>query len=251
MAGIFGILESSAMQWYQDVAPTQGFLFHRHIYSLCRTVTQRRWHQTKLSKPIKKGKKNGVILKNSCVPRHRTVGLPKISSTRKWGRSQLTLIGLSFSRWNSELLRAYRLRRLVDDLSSSGERSWRSKKHQKRTIPLQFRRAARVVRMLRVFRRTWQRTAASGNRGDTPARHAGCWVRAERRACWCNACRRLRRSSNSGTRLEGATKGTKMTKTSAKGKDEKTEQVEFYNNKTILDARICLLSWGLNRSNWT
>jgi hypothetical protein len=34
MTGIFGILESSAMQWYQDVAPTQEFCFHRHIYSL-------------------------------------------------------------------------------------------------------------------------------------------------------------------------------------------------------------------------
>jgi hypothetical protein len=32
MAGIFGILESSATQWYQDVAPTQDFFFHRHIY---------------------------------------------------------------------------------------------------------------------------------------------------------------------------------------------------------------------------
>ncbi len=27
MTGIFGILESSATQWYQDVAPTQEFLF--------------------------------------------------------------------------------------------------------------------------------------------------------------------------------------------------------------------------------
>ncbi len=35
MKGIFGILESSATQWYQDVASTQEFFFvHRHIYSL-------------------------------------------------------------------------------------------------------------------------------------------------------------------------------------------------------------------------
>ncbi len=34
MTGIFGILESSAMQWYQDVAPTQEFFSHRRIYSL-------------------------------------------------------------------------------------------------------------------------------------------------------------------------------------------------------------------------
>ncbi len=36
MTGIFGILESSATQWYQDVAPTQEFFFffHRPIYSL-------------------------------------------------------------------------------------------------------------------------------------------------------------------------------------------------------------------------
>ncbi len=27
MAGIFGILESSATQWYQDFAPTQEFFF--------------------------------------------------------------------------------------------------------------------------------------------------------------------------------------------------------------------------------
>ncbi len=30
----FGILESSATQWYQVVSPTQEFYFHRHIYSL-------------------------------------------------------------------------------------------------------------------------------------------------------------------------------------------------------------------------
>jgi hypothetical protein len=34
MTGIFGILESSATQRFQDVAPTQEFIFHRHIYSL-------------------------------------------------------------------------------------------------------------------------------------------------------------------------------------------------------------------------
>ncbi len=34
MTGIFGILESSATQWYQDVTPTQEFFFHCHIYSL-------------------------------------------------------------------------------------------------------------------------------------------------------------------------------------------------------------------------
>ncbi len=36
MIGIFGIPESSSMQWYQDVAPIQEFFFfpHRHIYSL-------------------------------------------------------------------------------------------------------------------------------------------------------------------------------------------------------------------------
>jgi hypothetical protein len=34
MTGIFGILESSATQLYQDVAPTQEFFFHRPIYSL-------------------------------------------------------------------------------------------------------------------------------------------------------------------------------------------------------------------------
>ncbi len=34
MTGIFGLLEPSAMQWYQDVAPTQEFFPHRHIYSL-------------------------------------------------------------------------------------------------------------------------------------------------------------------------------------------------------------------------
>jgi hypothetical protein len=38
MTGIFGILESSAKQWYQDVAPTQEFCFHRHIYSLWVTL---------------------------------------------------------------------------------------------------------------------------------------------------------------------------------------------------------------------
>jgi hypothetical protein len=27
MTGIFGILESSATQWYQDVTPTQEFFF--------------------------------------------------------------------------------------------------------------------------------------------------------------------------------------------------------------------------------
>ncbi len=35
MAGIFGILESSATQWYQGVSPTQELYFHRHIYSVC------------------------------------------------------------------------------------------------------------------------------------------------------------------------------------------------------------------------
>ncbi len=35
MAGIFGILEFPATQWCQDVAPTEEFFFHRHIYSLC------------------------------------------------------------------------------------------------------------------------------------------------------------------------------------------------------------------------
>jgi hypothetical protein len=35
MTGIFGILESSATQWCQDVAPTQELFFHRPIYSLC------------------------------------------------------------------------------------------------------------------------------------------------------------------------------------------------------------------------
>ncbi len=34
MTGIFRILESSATQSYQDVARTQEFFFHRHIYSL-------------------------------------------------------------------------------------------------------------------------------------------------------------------------------------------------------------------------
>ncbi len=34
MTGIFGILESSATQWYQDVIPSQELFFHRHIYSL-------------------------------------------------------------------------------------------------------------------------------------------------------------------------------------------------------------------------
>jgi hypothetical protein len=34
MIGIFGILESSATQWYQDVNTIQDFFFHRHIYSL-------------------------------------------------------------------------------------------------------------------------------------------------------------------------------------------------------------------------
>ncbi len=39
MTAIFGILESSAMQWYQGVTPTQEFIFHRHIYSLWLAVT--------------------------------------------------------------------------------------------------------------------------------------------------------------------------------------------------------------------
>jgi hypothetical protein len=34
MTHIFGILESSATQQYQDVAPNQVFYFHRDIYSL-------------------------------------------------------------------------------------------------------------------------------------------------------------------------------------------------------------------------
>jgi hypothetical protein len=34
MTAIFGILESSATQQYQDVAPTQQFIFHCHVYSL-------------------------------------------------------------------------------------------------------------------------------------------------------------------------------------------------------------------------
>jgi hypothetical protein len=36
MTGIFGVLESSATQWYQDVASTRHFFFHRPIYSLWR-----------------------------------------------------------------------------------------------------------------------------------------------------------------------------------------------------------------------
>ncbi len=34
MTGIFGILESSATQCYQDVASTQEFFFLCHIYGL-------------------------------------------------------------------------------------------------------------------------------------------------------------------------------------------------------------------------
>jgi hypothetical protein len=34
MTGIFGILESSATQRYQDVVPNQELFFHRQIYSL-------------------------------------------------------------------------------------------------------------------------------------------------------------------------------------------------------------------------
>jgi hypothetical protein len=59
MAGIFGILESSATQWYKDVAPTQELFFHRHIYSLwfsggeLQVVGKREsrhveWHQCRL-----------------------------------------------------------------------------------------------------------------------------------------------------------------------------------------------------------
>ncbi len=45
MAGIFGILESPATQWYQDVAPTELFLSHGHIYSLCcmQGIVQETW----------------------------------------------------------------------------------------------------------------------------------------------------------------------------------------------------------------
>jgi hypothetical protein len=34
MTGIFGILESSAMQWYQGVAPTQELISHCRIHNL-------------------------------------------------------------------------------------------------------------------------------------------------------------------------------------------------------------------------
>ncbi len=40
MTGIFGILESSATQWYRDVASTRHFFFYRPIYSLWWNVHQ-------------------------------------------------------------------------------------------------------------------------------------------------------------------------------------------------------------------
>ncbi len=38
MTGIFGILESSATQWYQDVAPTQEVFFFFFFFSLSHLI---------------------------------------------------------------------------------------------------------------------------------------------------------------------------------------------------------------------
>ncbi len=72
MTGIFGILESSATQRYQDVAPTQEFFFHRPIYS--------RWaHGHSLRFPNFSNRKNAEELERAFVSQIAldfSVGLP-------------------------------------------------------------------------------------------------------------------------------------------------------------------------------